>query len=113
MGIWIRAKGDLSKASRHLHNCIAAYMSDYTLLGTTLLPTDRGVNVTFMASLDHSMWFHTSFRADEWMLYEVESPRLNGSRGFTLGRLWKRDGTLAVSVAQEGVVRIDPGKSKM
>ena len=107
--VWIRAKGDLSSASRHLHNCIAAYMSDYTLLGTSLLPTD-GVNVTFMASLDHSMWFHTAFRADEWMLYEVESPRLTGSRALTLGRLWKQDGTLAVSVAQEGIVRLEEAK---
>jgi acyl-CoA thioesterase II len=58
-----------------------------------------------IASLDHAMWFHRPFRADEWLLYDLESPNAFGSRGFTLGRIFTRDGQLAVSVAQEGLMR--------
>lgn len=56
-----------------VHCCVAAYISDYAFLGTALLP-HRQYRIKFMASLDHSMWFHAPFRADHWMLYECESP---------------------------------------
>ena len=58
-----------------------------------------------MASLDHAMWFHRPFRADEWLLYDMESPSASGARGFARGSIYRRDGTLVVSVAQEGLVR--------
>lgn len=58
------------------------------------------------ASLDHSMWFHSGFRMDEWMLYEMESPRLNNERGLAFGKIFRRDGTLAVTVSQEGLLRL-------
>jgi acyl-CoA thioesterase II len=58
-----------------------------------------------LASLDHAMWFHRPFRADEWLLYEQESPSASGARGFAKGTIFTRDGLLAVSVAQEGLVR--------
>jgi len=58
-----------------------------------------------MASLDHAMWFHRPFRADEWLLYAQESPAAHGARGFTTGHLYTRDGMLVVSVAQEGLIR--------
>lgn len=108
--VWIRAKGLVRDFTGQIHRCIAAYMSDNVLLGTSLLPF-HNFDVNFMASLDHSMWFHAIFRADEWMLYEIESPRFIGNRALCLGRLWKRDGTLAVSVAQEGVVRLSKAQT--
>ena len=78
-----------------------------TLIDTALLP--HGVawaDDTYMvASLDHAMWFHRPFRADEWLLYDLASPSAYGARGFTLGRIFTRDGRLAVSVAQEGLIR--------
>ena len=58
-----------------------------------------------MASLDHAMWFHRPFRADEWLLYAQESPNMGGARGFTTAQLFTQDGRLAVSVAQEGLMR--------
>jgi len=58
------------------------------------------------ASLDHAMWFHRSFRADEWLLYDQESPSASGGRGLALGRIFTAGGALAVSVVQEGLVRI-------
>lgn len=58
-----------------------------------------------MASLDHAMWFHRPFRADDWLLYAQESPSAHGARGFVTGRLFTRDGTHVVSVAQEGLIR--------
>lgn len=94
-----------------LHQCIAAYASDFSLLGTALLPHGSpNPFVSMMASIDHSMWFHHPFRADDWLLYELESPRLAHGRGFCTGRLFSRDGTLVVSTAQEGVVRFSYDK---
>ena len=58
-----------------------------------------------MASLDHAMWFHRPFRADEWLLYDQDSPSTSGGRGLARGLIWTADGQLAVSVVQEGLIR--------
>ncbi|XP_053103369.1 acyl-coenzyme A thioesterase 8 [Hemicordylus capensis] len=112
--LWVRARGHIGESDMKLHCCVAAYISDYAFLNTALLPHQYH-KVTFMASLDHSMWFHTPFRADHWMLYECESPWAGGCRGLVHGRLWRRDGVLAASCAQEGVIRVEeqPAKSKL
>ncbi|XP_028854574.1 acyl-coenzyme A thioesterase 8 [Denticeps clupeoides] len=102
---WVRARGHIGEGDMKLHCCVAAYVSDYAFLGTALLPYPRH-RVQFSASLDHAMWFHNSFRADEWMLYECDSPWAGGSRGLVQGRLWRKDGVLAASCAQEGVLRV-------
>uniref|UniRef100_A0A8B9V7T8 Acyl-CoA thioesterase 8 n=1 Tax=Anas zonorhyncha TaxID=75864 RepID=A0A8B9V7T8_9AVES len=111
---WVRARGYIGDADMKAHCCVAAYISDYAFLGTALLP-HRQYNVKFMVSLDHSMWFHAPFRADHWMLYECESPWAGGCRGLVHGRLWRRDGVLAVTCAQEGVIRVEqkPTQSKL
>lgn len=103
----VAGEGDMK-----MHCCVAAYISDYAFLGTALLPHQRQHKVHFMVSLDHSMWFHAPFRADHWMLYECESPWAGGSRALVHGRLWRQDGVLAVSCAQEGVIRVKPKVSK-
>lgn len=103
--MWMRANGKLGDDPT-LHCCVAAYASDLSLLPTALLP--HGFPEVFpamMASLDHAMWFHRRFRADEWMLYEQESPAALDGRAFCRGRIWTREGILAMSVAQEGVAR--------
>jgi acyl-CoA thioesterase-2 len=111
--VWIRADGTLPDDPL-LHVCVVTYASDYTLLGSTLVP--HGVsywrNDVMMASLDHAMWFHRPFRADEWLLYSQTSPSASGGRGLAYGGIFRRDGTLAVSVVQEGLIRpvVDPGK---
>ena len=102
----MRADGRLPD-SRLLQQCVVAYASDLTLLDTAALPhgiswIGRGWQI---ASLDHAMWFHRDFRADEWLLYEQQSPVAAGARGFTTGRLFARDGALVVSVVQEGLFR--------
>jgi acyl-CoA thioesterase-2 len=104
--VWIRADGRLPD-DLLLHQCVVAYASDMTLMDTATLPHaiswyDDSYQ---MASLDHAMWFHRELRADEWLLYAQESPCASGGRGFTNGRLYTRDGRLAVSVAQEGLIR--------
>jgi acyl-CoA thioesterase-2 len=90
-----------------LQQCVVAYASDMTLLDTAALPhqipwTDESWTV---ASLDHAMWFHHDFRADDWLLYDQVSPAAAGGRGFSTGRLFTRDGRLVVSVVQEGLFR--------
>ena len=104
--VWMRADGKLPD-DPGLHQVVVAYASDMTLVDTALLP--HGIAWTddtyMIASLDHAMWFHRPFRADEWLLYDLHSPNAFGSRGFTLGRIFTRDGQLAVSVAQEGLMR--------
>lgn len=109
--VWVRADGVLP-ASRLLHQCVVAYASDLTLLDTAALPHAISWigNSWQIASLDHAMWFHRDFRADEWLLYEQHSPVTAGARGFATGRLFTRAGALAVSVVQEGLFRrIDTG----
>jgi acyl-CoA thioesterase-2 len=104
--VWIRASGRLPD-SLLLHQCVVAYASDLTLLDTAALPHAIAWNDSgyVMASLDHAMWFHRPFRADEWLLYAQESPSAHGARGFTMGHLFTRGGVLVVSVAQEGLIR--------
>ncbi|MGO9684479.1 MAG: acyl-CoA thioesterase II [Beijerinckiaceae bacterium] len=104
--IWIRATGRLPDEPA-IHQCVLAYASDMTLLDTALIPIGKTVfNEDIMAaSLDHALWFHRPFRADEWLLYAQDSPNLGGARGFARGSIFSSDGTLVASVAQEGLLR--------
>ena len=104
--VWMRADGTLPDDPM-LHACVVAYASDMTLLDSILLP-HRGVawDGLMMASLDHAMWFHRPFRADEWFLYDQASPSASGARGLARGSIFRSDGTLAISVMQEGLVRV-------
>jgi acyl-CoA thioesterase II len=104
--LWVRAKGKLADAHA-LHQCVLAYASDMSLLDTSLLP--HAVTLFTpglqLASLDHAMWFHRPLRVDEWLLYVQESPSAAGARGFNTGNIFRQDGTLVASVAQEGLMR--------
>jgi len=104
--VWMRATSRLPDEPA-IHQCVLAYASDMTLLDAALIPHGRTVfNEDIMAaSLDHSLWFHRPFRADEWLLYAQDSPNLGGARGFSLGSIFASDGTLVASVAQEGLLR--------
>ncbi|MER5493872.1 acyl-CoA thioesterase [Streptomyces sp. NPDC002454] len=106
--VWFRAAGKLVDDPL-LHVCLVTYVSDMTLLDSVLLAHGRGgwaVGDVVGASLDHAMWFHRPFRADEWLLYDQESPSASGGRGLGQGRIYTRDGRLAVTVIQEGVIRV-------
>ncbi|MGA5649200.1 acyl-CoA thioesterase II [Streptomyces seoulensis] len=106
--VWFRANGKLADDPL-LHVVLATYVSDMTLLDSVLLAHGRGgwaVGDVVGASLDHAMWFHRPFRADEWLLYDQESPSAHGGRGLGQARIYTRDGALAISVVQEGVVRV-------
>jgi acyl-CoA thioesterase-2 len=104
--IWLRAAGSVPD-DVVLNTCVLTYASDLTLLGVALVPHGLliGSRQIQPASLDHSMWFHRPFRADEWMLYDQHSPSASGGRGFATGRVFSRTGTLIASVAQEGLIR--------
>ena len=104
--VWIRTTGRLPDDPA-IHQCVLAYASDMTLLDTVMVPHGRTLfEKDFMAaSLDHALWLHRPFRADEWLLYAQDSPNLHGARGFARGLIFKQDGTLVASVAQEGLVR--------
>jgi acyl-CoA thioesterase-2 len=104
--VWIKATGRLPD-DLAIHQCVLAYASDMTLLDAALAPHGRTLfEKEFMAaSLDHALWLHRPFRADDWLLYAQDSPNLHGSRGFSRGLIFTRDGTLVASVAQEGLVR--------
>lgn len=109
--VWFRTNGKLAGAVDIplLHVVLATYVSDMTLLDSVLLAHGRGgwaVGDVVGASLDHAMWFHRPFRADEWLLYDQESPSAHGGRGLGQARIYTQDGRLAVSVIQEGVVRV-------
>ena len=104
--LWIRVNGDLPGDPLQ-HLAAFTYASDMTLLGSSLVP--HGVHVGSpgmqVASLDHTVWFHRPFRADEWWLYDQESPSASGARGLALARVFTQDGTLTATVAQEGLIR--------
>jgi len=103
--VWIRANGALPD-DELIHACVVAYASDLTLLDTATLPHAIGYNAGYqMASLDHAMWFHRPFRADEWLLYHQLSPSASGARGLALGHVFREDGIVAVTVMQEGLIR--------
>jgi acyl-CoA thioesterase-2 len=105
--VWVRATHKLPD-DPDIHRCVLAYASDMTLLDTSLFAHGRSIFDQDLqpASLDHAMWFHRSFRADEWLLYAEDSPSASGARGFTRGSLFTRDGKLVASVAQEGLIRV-------
>ena len=112
--VWIKINGRLPD-ELSLHQCALAYASDMTLLDASLTPHGRTpFEKEFMAaSLDHALWLHRPFRADEWLLYAQDTPSLQGSRGFARGLIFTQDGALVASVAQEGLVRLrrgEPGK---
>jgi acyl-CoA thioesterase-2 len=104
--IWIKANGRLPD-DPVVHQAVLAYASDFTLLDTALIAHGKllfDADVQ-LASLDHGMWFHRPFRADEWLLYAQDSPSGFGARGFCRGSIYSRDGVLIASVVQEGLVR--------
>ncbi len=113
--LWVRADGHLDDDPL-LHACVAAYASDLSLYDTIVRPHEvRWEENDFMgASLDHCMWFHRRFRADEWLLYDTDSPVATGARGLARGFFFERAGRLVVSVVQEGLARIlGPGRAKV
>ncbi|WP_150239214.1 acyl-CoA thioesterase II [Nocardiopsis quinghaiensis] len=103
--VWLKVDGELPD-DRLTHVCLMTYASDMTLLDTVLLRHGRSFAGISMASLDHAMWFHRSFRADEWLLYAQEAPSAQGARGLARGLVYTRDGELVCSVMQEGLIRV-------
>jgi acyl-CoA thioesterase II len=105
--VWFRAVDKLPD-DEALHRCLLAYVSDFHLLDTALMP--HGVTMLspklVMASVDHAMWFHRGVRVDDWLLYALDSPSASGARGFTRGSVFARDGRLVASAAQEGLIRV-------
>lgn len=104
--VWLKATHALPDTPA-LHQALLAYASDFSFITTSLKPhgvtwLTPGMQV---ASVDHAVWFHAPFRADEWLLHVMESPRASGARGLVLGRVYSRDGKLVASTAQQGLVR--------
>jgi len=93
-----------------LHRCLLAYVSDFHLLSTALLPHQREAprGNMVVASIDHVMWFHWPMRVDDWLLYATDSPSASGARGFARGSIYTRAGRLVASTAQEGLLRLLP-----
>ena len=105
--VWMRADGTLTDDPL-LHVCLVTYASDMTLLDSVLMAHGLSWQSGRIngASLDHAMWFHRPFRADDWLLYVQQSPTSSGARGLARGDLWTRDGRHVVSVVQEGLLRV-------
>ncbi|HKH06921.1 MAG TPA: acyl-CoA thioesterase II [Acidimicrobiales bacterium] len=104
--VWLRADGRLPDDPL-IHTIVLTYASDMTLLDTSMLPHGGSWfdPSLFMASLDHAMWFHRTFRADDWLLYEQDSPNATNGRGLSRGLVFTRQGTLVATVMQEGLIR--------
>ncbi|HEV7759113.1 MAG TPA: acyl-CoA thioesterase II [Acidimicrobiales bacterium] len=105
--VWLRADGKLPDDPL-LHTIVLTAASDMTLLDTALLPHGGSwfEPTLFMASLDHAMWFHRPFRADQWLLYSQDTPNATSGRGLARGLVFTQEGTLVASVVQEGLIRV-------
>jgi acyl-CoA thioesterase-2 len=107
--VWFRLSEKVGDAPE-LHRALLAYASDFHLLGTATFP--HGISYyqpgVVMASLDHALWFHRPFRADDWLLYAIDSPTAQNARGLARGLIYDRDGTLVASTVQEGMIRVVP-----
>lgn len=105
--VWFRLAERVGDAPE-LHRALLAYASDFHLLGTTTFP--HGISYyqpnVQMASLDHTMWFHRAFRADDWLLYSIDSPSAQNARGLARGQIFDRAGHLIASTSQEGMIRV-------
>jgi acyl-CoA thioesterase II len=104
--LWIRVNGALPD-DPIIHRAALAFLSDMTLLATSVIAHGRSLGEPEIqaASLDHALWLHRPFRADDWLLYVQDSPSASGARGFTRGLLYSRERVLVASVAQEGLIR--------
>ena len=104
---WFRAEAALGD-DPVIHQAVLAYASDYGLLEGSFNQHGHSflTDELIIASLDHAIWFHQSFRADQWMLYVTQSPRTSGGRGLNFGHIYSQKGALVASVAQEGLMRI-------
>lgn len=104
--VWFKPSGTLPQSSE-LHKYILTYASDFGILTTSLIPHGATLWQPHMqiASLDHAIWFHDDVCLDDWLLYSMDSPWSGGSRGFSRGSIYTRDGRLVASVAQEGLIR--------
>ena len=110
--VWIKAIQPLPDDPA-IHQAVLAYASDLMLLDSSLIAHGTTVfdEKIQAASLDHALWFHRPFRADEWLLYAQDSPSTSGARGFSRGLVFDRQGRLVASVAQEGLVRPRPDRA--
>ncbi len=102
--MWIRANGTLPDDPIS-HRLMLTYLSDLSLLGTAVRMHAKDFEHIMAASLDHAIWFHRDFRADDWLLYSTNSPSASGARGFNIGHFFTADGTLVASAVQEGLMR--------
>ena len=109
--IWFRINGDLPDDDE-LHNILLTYMSDLSLMGTSVRFHKPDHGTVMGASLDHALWFHRKVRANEWLLYDMQSPSAQSARGLNFGHIYTEDGVLVASAAQEGLMRpIDTPRS--
>jgi acyl-CoA thioesterase-2 len=105
---WMKTQERLSD-DPELHLCMLAYMSDLDFMSTSLQPHARnpGPDGNIQgASLDHALWFHRPFRADEWLLFAKSSPSASGARGFVRGQFFNEAGELVATAAQECLIRV-------
>jgi len=105
--LWFKLKGNIPSLGIEVKHQILTYISDYSLLWSSILPNMNKINFSDiqMASLDHAMWFYRDFDFNDWLLYTIQSPSSGNARGIAQGHIYNRDGVLIASVVQEGLVR--------
>jgi len=103
---WLRTRESLPD-NEAVHLAMLAYMSDLDFMSTSMLPHGGRMlrDQIYGASLDHAIWFHRRFRADEWLLFAKTSPSARGARGFVRGQFYTEAGELVATAAQECLIR--------
>ncbi len=103
--VWARTRGALPD-DRALHACVATFFSDMGAVYAAARSVGAGFGTVMGASLDHAMWFHRPLAMDDWVLYDLVPVNAGGARGLVRGSMYRRDGTIAVSVSQEALIRL-------
>lgn len=114
--VWMKARIPMEGAEPNMHRCIAAFASDWGLCSTSLLPHGISIgspDLKIITSLDHAMWFHAGFKANQWMLFDMHSVKLAGARGMNVGYIYNQSGELAITATQEALIRLKRTESEL
>ena len=104
---WMRVR-QVATDDQAAHRVMLAYLSDWWFSGVALMPHAAAVPAAarvFISSIDHAIWFHRDLRADEWLLFDADSPSASHGVGLARGLVYDRHGRLVASTAQEALLR--------
>lgn len=111
--VWVRATGPRIEDD-NTARAATAYISDLFLLATSVAPHGRTIQDPDLqfATLDHSVWFHSTAVSDDWLLYDQHGIWTGGGRALCKGSFHTRSGELVATVMQQALLRVRGDRSE-